>query len=1005
MCGDWNEELVAGDQVDCAALAAALQSLHVNTYFLQVYDVVDWSDFVAFAPYAQQAGIKLYAAFRSPSNGGAQGLPWGTDYVRWAAEIGALMGQYSCVRGMCLDDWYYDHANGFFSFDYMKQIQAAGKGGNPAFQLVVVMYHRQCSVGMMGELNCYADGVLFPFRGTPDECRSQVRFVHDCCNDNPAYSGDRLFRQTWRCNGNGGNYFITQYGEVAQTVNVTSHDSNVLRAHASDGYASVEGTFPGYLCQQIVVEGQTVWSEDMDGDEGWRDIAVDLTDLLTGRTTAQVMLRTAQVKGIWSMPDIEFYWDGVSLSGTDLRNGDFEQDAAWQPFALGDQSYCLYRYNGYENDPQDGQYAALDQTFCVTSHDSNILRGKVTDDYDTYAGTVPGRLMMEVWLHTEAGDTRVWIGDVDGLDGWRDINADVTGLLSGAVTATLSLRLVCHRYLFTQPISTWWDNITLTGTSLQNGDFEQGDAHWTYSEGGPNTQYLDGYLQRGPSFDPYMWGDYLQAGHAFHLPLYAQTWYTDGDQRMRDTMTHIHEAIQAGEAEGQLMYAINKGFLDSDECRIVRELYSQWSANRPPGAPVVQIAPQHPTTRDDLTCNITTASTDPDGDPVTYKHSWYRNDVRQPAYDDQATVPAGATANGEAWKCVVTPNDGLVDGPSGEDQVTVLDPLLEWAGSPGYGSDGVDPDVGDPNSTTFAFRVKYTDPTGNPPLLARCSVQRKGCGQGWHGCATLALTKESGDIATGAIYSASTQLPNVTLKYLFRFRASDNTLVAGDPSAWVQGPMISGVPHLCWTGDAGFEADGVNPDTGPTGTTFQFEVLYADSAGTEPTTHQLVIRRNTKPWRTVEMTPLAAGSYRFGKVYRTPLAIDQSGNYRYHFDFAHASGAALGTASGWNAGPTITGTAGVAIARVAAVPTPVGAQLTFFLSSAANVTATVLNAAGHPTRTIVADRPLDAGPQTLLWDRRADTGLPVPAGLYLIRVTARDPDGAQSSALATVSLR
>jgi hypothetical protein len=36
---------------------------------------------------------------------------------------------------------------------------------------------------------------------------------------------------------------------------------------------------------------------------------------------------------------------------------------------------------------------------------------------------------------------------------------------------------------------------------------------------------------------------------------------------------------------------------------------------------------------------------------------------------------------------------------------------------------------------------------------------------------------------------------------------------------------------------------------------------------------------------------------------------------------------------------------------------------------------------------------------------RADTGLTVPAGLYLIRVTATSEEGGQSSALATVALR
>ena len=55
--------------------------------------------------------------------------------------------------------------------------------------------------------------------------------------------------------------------------------------------------------------------------------------------------------------------------------------------------------------------------------------------------------------------------------------------------------------------------------------------------------------------------------------------------------------------------------------------------------------------------------------------------------------------------------------------------------------------------------------------------------------------------------------------------------------------------------------------------------------------------------------------------------------------------------------------------------------------------------------TIIADKRLDAGAQTLLWTRLSDAGLPVPSGLYLIRVIARAADGSQSTALATVALR
>jgi parallel beta-helix repeat protein len=329
--------------------------------------------------------------------------------------------------------------------------------------------------------------------------------------------------------------------------------------------------------------------------------------------------------------------------------------------------------------------------------------------------------------------------------------------------------------------------------------------------------------------------------------------------------------------------------------------------------------------------------------------------------------------------------------------------FLDWAGTSGYETDGVDPDAGDPDSATFTFRVKYTDPTGAPPSLAKCLVQRRDFGAGWHGCATLALAKESGDIATGAVYSGSTQLPNVTLKYCFRFRSGGGRAVVGEPNTWLQGPLITAVPRLGWTGATGFEADGVSPDSGPMGTTFQFKVLYADSAGDEPTVHQLAVRRNGSPWRTQDMTPASGGDHRLGKVYQTSLKIDQAGNYRYRFTFADGSGNAVGSASGWNSGPTIGGGSAM-LTSVAAIPAPAGAQITFALSAEAKVSVSVFNLAGRPIRTIATGKDCASGPNTIVWTGLSDSGVAVPSGRYVVTMRACAADGTQSTAMTMAQI-
>jgi len=217
----------------------------------------------------------------------------------------------------------------------------------------------------------------------------------------------------------------------------------------------------------------------------------------------------------------------------------------------------------------------------------------------------------------------------------------------------------------------------------------------------------------------------------------------------------------------------------------------------------------------------------------------------QAGYSSAAAATPGQSyfsADGANWTDLVSwdPSANCSLKAFGND----LTPSLAWVGSPGYTADGVDPDTGDPNATNFTFKVKFTDPAGPPPAIARCFVQRKDCGGTWVSCRSIPLTKEFGDIRTGAIYSGQTQLTNQVMKYRFYFKSAAQIDAYGTPTGYVQGPLVNGNPSLCWTGATGFTSDGVDPDSGPTGTNFQFQVQYTDSAGDAPTTHQLVIRRN-----------------------------------------------------------------------------------------------------------------------------------------------------------------
>jgi len=92
--------------------------------------------------------------------------------------------------------------------------------------------------------------------------------------------------------------------------------------------------------------------------------------------------------------------------------------------------------------------------------------------------------------------------------------------------------------------------------------------------------------------------------------------------------------------------------------------------NTPPTAPAVVVTPDSPTTADDLVCNVTTQSTDADGDTITYTYQWYKDGELQSSLTG-STVPGTETGKGQVWKCVVTPSDGVASGASGEDEVTI----------------------------------------------------------------------------------------------------------------------------------------------------------------------------------------------------------------------------------------------------------------------------------------------------------------------------------------------
>jgi hypothetical protein len=104
-------------------------------------------------------------------------------------------------------------------------------------------------------------------------------------------------------------------------------------------------------------------------------------------------------------------------------------------------------------------------------------------------------------------------------------------------------------------------------------------------------------------------------------------------------------------------------------------------SNTPPTTPGINISPIAPIeSTDDLVCTVDSASSDIDGDIVSYGFSWTVDGTPYSNATDTSfgsTVAGIETLAGEEWICSVTPNDGTDNGGSVDSNVTIDS---DWAG-------------------------------------------------------------------------------------------------------------------------------------------------------------------------------------------------------------------------------------------------------------------------------------------------------------------------------------
>lgn len=113
---------------------------------------------------------------------------------------------------------------------------------------------------------------------------------------------------------------------------------------------------------------------------------------------------------------------------------------------------------------------------------------------------------------------------------------------------------------------------------------------------------------------------------------------------------------------------------------------------------------------------------------------------------------------------------------------------------------------------------------------------------------------------------------------------------------------IAVAPTFSWAGTAGYESDGVNPDTAGGGSSFTFRVKFTDGNNDAPTVYQVWIDINDngsyETGEKFDMNALDGAdlSYFDGKIYTytSPLFKQGDNAFNYRFYFRDAAGEAIG---------------------------------------------------------------------------------------------------------------
>ena len=122
-------------------------------------------------------------------------------------------------------------------------------------------------------------------------------------------------------------------------------------------------------------------------------------------------------------------------------------------------------------------------------------------------------------------------------------------------------------------------------------------------------------------------------------------------------------------------------------------------------------------------------------------------------------------------------------------------------------------------------------------------------------------------------------------------------------------------PVLQYTGQPGYESDGVNPDSGTLATSFEFRAMYTDGDGQSPIAVQLHVLNNGAPVTGSPFTMAAqpGGDATTGIIYTgTVSGLARGTKYTYYCSSTDGIDQAVGPLASQNSGPVVLNTSPVA---------------------------------------------------------------------------------------------